>query len=123
MENEGFKIYNTTEHKFGLKARLLILIGKSLKQSITITVDKEVEVLKTESSGYIEDLFLKKSDGMLETPNKKREWYNEEDIREFYYKEHGESHTLDAMPHHEAIGLMAESLGLTYNKEKGMWEY
>ncbi len=67
--NEGFKIYNTTTHKFGLKARLLILIGKPLKQSITITVDKEVEVLKTESSGYIEDLFPKKSVGMMEMPN------------------------------------------------------
>ena len=66
--NEGFKLYNTTTHEFGLKARLLILIGKPLNQSITITVDKEVKVLKTESRGYIEDLFPKKS-VMMEMPN------------------------------------------------------
>lgn len=50
----------------------------------------------------------------------KNELYTDEDVREFYYKEHGESHTLDAIPHDEAIGLMAESLGLTY---KRAWEY
>ena len=52
-----------------------------------------------------------------------QEWYTEEDIQEFYYREHGESQTLDAIPHNEAIGLMAESLGLEYNKEMGMYEY
>ena len=53
----------------------------------------------------------------------KMEWYTEEDIQEFYYKEHGESQTLDSIPHNEAIGLMAESLGLEYNKEMKMYEY
>lgn len=63
---KGFEIYSNTTHQFGLKARLLILIGKPLKQSLTITVDKEVEVLKTKSTGYIEDLFPKKSLGAFE---------------------------------------------------------
>lgn len=53
----------------------------------------------------------------------RKEFYTEEDIREFYYKEHGESQALDAIPYNEAIGLMAESLDLTFNKEVGMWEY
>lgn len=69
MENkkdEGFKIYSNTTHRFGLKARCLILLGKPLKQSLTITVDKEVDIIKTESTGYIEDLFPKKSKGGYE---------------------------------------------------------
>lgn len=65
-ENKGFNIYSNTTHRFGLQARLLILIGKPLKCSLTITVDKEVEIIKTESSGYIEDLFPKKSIGGME---------------------------------------------------------
>lgn len=48
-------------------------------------------------------------------------YFTEEDIRQFYYLEHGESHTLDAIPPHEAIGLMAESLDLEYDEKMGMW--
>lgn len=51
---------------------------------------------------------------------KTKDLFTDEDVKEFYYKEHGESHTLDAIPHDEAINLMAESLGLTY---KRAWEY
>lgn len=66
MENIEFEIYNKTTHKFGLKARLLILIGKPLINSLTITVNKEVDILKTESKGYIPDLFPKKLVGQCE---------------------------------------------------------
>lgn len=65
-KDEGFKIYNTTTHRFGIKARLLILIGKPLINSLTITVDKEVKIIGTETRGYIPDLFPKKLDGQNE---------------------------------------------------------
>lgn len=78
MENrKEFKIYNTTTHRFGIKSRLLILFGKPLKQSLTITVNNEVEVLKTESIGYIEDLFPKKSIGMTEIPQYNNSEFNQ----------------------------------------------
>ena len=54
---KGHKIFSTTIHKFGFKARLLVLFGMPLKQYLAITVDKEVKILKVESSGYIRDLF------------------------------------------------------------------
>ncbi len=70
MENKkgGFEIYNDTTHWFSFKQRLLILLGKPLKQKTTITVDKEVEIIKEKTYGYIEDLFPKKSQGMMHTP-------------------------------------------------------
>lgn len=59
-KTKGFKIFNTTVHRFGFKMRLLILIGRPFKQQLTITIDKEVEVLETESVGSTPGLFKKK---------------------------------------------------------------
>ena len=56
-----FKLYNNSNLRFGLKQRLLILIGKAVQQSIVITVDREVEVIKSELSIHV-DTLLQKND-------------------------------------------------------------
>jgi|GEM_PF-4373508 len=58
-----FKIYNNTKITFGYMDRLRILFGKELKVSVTIHVEKKVEVFgkMTEHSVYVTPFIKPKS--------------------------------------------------------------
>ena len=63
-----FKIFNDIQITFGLMDRIRILFGKEVKVSLTLSVNKEVEVFDkmTESSIYVEPFIKPKTIQMQE---------------------------------------------------------
>lgn len=57
-----FKIYSTSVTSFDFIDRIRVLFGKKLHLNFTITVDKEVKVIKpTETKSYTDTIFHKKA--------------------------------------------------------------
>ena len=68
-EEGKFTIYQNSTHTFDFMQRLKILFGKKLRTEGVIVVDMEVNVIKGNVVGIIEDFsFLKKS-GEVEQPD------------------------------------------------------
>lgn len=63
-EETGFQIYQDSHHSFSFMNRIRILFGKKMHTKATITVDKDVIILKSELVGYVDGFFPEKDGGV-----------------------------------------------------------